>query len=126
MMMMMMMMTIGYEKITVQWYTSNTHQYKDYLCTNLTRHGTSFSKALKHFTYVQTMLFAINQAVSCKPLSRKAQVQSHASPYGNCDGQSGSGTGFSSYTSKFSAVKSCHKCPKLIHSLTLTLHNLSN
>ena len=79
-------------------YTSLVH-YKypsvtDYLCTNLTRHGTSFSKALKHFIYVQTILFAINQAVSCKPLSRKAQIHSQASLYGNCDGQSGSGIGF--------------------------------
>jgi len=111
-------------------YSSLVHfkypSVKDYLCTNLTRHGTSFSKALKHFIYVQTMLFAINQAVSCKPLSRKAQVQFQASPYGNCGGQSGSGTGFSSNTSQFSTVKSCHQCPILIHSLTLILHNLSN
>ena len=86
---------------------------KDYLCTKLTRHGTSFSKALKHFMHVQMMLFAINQAVSCKPLSRKAQVQSQAIPYGNCGGQSGSGTGFSSNTYQFSATKSHHKCPTL-------------
>jgi len=90
---------------------------KDYLCTNLTRHGTSFSKALKRFMYVQTMLFAINQAVSCKPLNRKAQVQSQASPYGKCGRQSGSRTQFPSTSTQFSTVKSCHKCPILIQSL---------
>ena len=67
---------------------------KDYLCTTLTRHVTSFSKGLKHFMYVQTMLFAINQAVSCKPLSRKVQVQSQASPSGNCGGKVAVGLAF--------------------------------
>jgi hypothetical protein len=127
---------------------------KDYLWTWLTRKGTSFSKALKYFMcpmgavpwirqsamYVICVLChgsgsqlcmsygccAMDQAGSCRPVSRQAQVQSQASPCGNCGGQSGSDKSSSPNTSQFSAVSHFTNTPYSFIPLSLMLHNLSN
>jgi hypothetical protein len=44
---------------------------------------------------------AMAQAVSRRPLTADAQIQSRVSPCGICGGQSGTGTGFSPSTSVF-------------------------
>ena len=64
---------------------------------------------------------AIPQAVSRRPFTVEARVQSKASPCEICSGQSDTGTGFSGSTSFFSLLLSFHQCSTLIFTYTLLL-----
>jgi hypothetical protein len=44
---------------------------------------------------------AMAQVVSCRPLTAEARVRVQVNPCGSCDGQSGTGTGFSPSSSVF-------------------------
>jgi hypothetical protein len=60
---------------------------------------------------------AMAQVVSPRPLAAEARVRSLVSPCGICGGQSGTGTGFSPYTSVF---------PSQFHSNRAPLHGTIN
>jgi hypothetical protein len=59
------------------------------------------------------------QAVSRRPLTAKSPVQSHASPYGICGAQNGTGTGF---PPGYSCVPRARITPQMIHTHSLTYH----
>jgi hypothetical protein len=62
------------------------------------------------------------QAVSRRPLTTEARVQSRVSPCGICGGQSGSGTDFSPSTSVFPCQFNSTGVPLLEKTTTITNH----
>ena len=71
--------------------------------------------------FLSSKRHSMSQAVSCRPLTAEERAQSQVSPCQICDGQSGSGTDFSSSTSVFPRQHHPINAPHSYSTLTLFL-----